>query len=346
MSFKVRVEPLGLSFTVKEGQSVLDAALDANILLPYSCRGGTCSSCMAKVVSGHFDAGPAPEQILMPEELAAGYSLMCQAHPQSDMVIESPQASVMADIEVRKMPARVIERTPLIDDVMKLVLQLPGSQPVNYYPGQYLNILLRDGHERSYSMANPPREDNTVELHIRHMPGGLFTDQVFGVGETVLKDRQIVRTELPLGTFYLREDSVKPIIFLASGTGFAPIKAMVEMMQAKGLQRPVRFYWGGREPGDLYLSDLVSQWCDSLPDFEFIPVISEAKPEHGWTGRTGLVHHAVMEDYPDLSGWEVYACGNPLMVEGARRDFITGCQLPEAAYFADAFTSEADKISS
>lgn len=344
MSVKVRVEPLGVSFTVKEGQSVLDAALEAKILLPYSCRGGTCSSCMAKVISGQFDAGPAPEQILMPEELAAGYSLMCQAHPSTDLVIESPHASVMTDIEVRKMPARVVELSPLIGDVMKVILQLPAGQPVKYYPGQYLNVLLRDGNERSYSMANSPREDNTVELHIRHMPGGLFTDQVFGVGETVIKERQIVRTELPLGTFYLREESQKPIVFLASGTGFAPIKAMVEMMQEKGLTRQVRFYWGGHRPKDLYQAELVRQWAAELPDFEFIPVVSDAQPEDQWAGRTGFVHLAVMEDLPDLSAWEVYACGNPQMVEGARRDFITQCQLPEGAYYADAFTSEADKI--
>jgi len=345
MSFKVRVEPLGVSFTVKAGQSVLDAALEAKILLPYSCRGGTCSSCMAKVISGSFEAGPAPEQILMPEELQAGYSLMCQAHPGSDMVIESPQASIMADIEVRKMPARVLTLTPLIDDVMQIELQLPAGQSVNYYPGQYLNILLRDGHERSYSMANPPRADNTVQLHIRHMPGGLFTDQVFGVGEVALKERQIVRTELPLGTFYLREESQKPIIFLASGTGFAPIKAMVEHMREQGLQRQVRFYWGGRRPRDLYMSELAGQWAQDFEDFEFIPVVSEAQPEDEWTGRTGFVHSAVMEDLPDLSQWEVYACGNPQMVEGARRDFIRQCQLPEEAYYADAFTSEADKAS-
>jgi|SRR5690625_2646493 len=344
MSFKVQVEPLGLSFKVKEGQSVLDAALEAKILLPYSCRGGSCSTCKAKVLSGEFQAGLAPEQILMPEELEAGFSLMCQAKPNSDMVIESPFARVMTDIEVRKMPARIIQLTPIIDDVMKVVLQLPASQPVAYYPGQYLNVLLRGGIERSYSMANPPREDNTVELHVRHMPGGIFTDQVFGVAETSIKERQIVRVELPLGTFYLREESDKPILLLASGTGFAPIKAMVQTMLDKGIERKIRFYWGGRRPNDLYQAALVRQWKKQFKDFQFIPVVSDALSEDGWTGRTGFVHYAVMEDLPDLSGWEVYACGHPKMVEGARRDFKNNCQLDDNAYYSDAFTSEADKI--
>lgn len=346
MSFKVQVEPLGLSFTVQEGQSVLDAALEAKILLPYSCRGGSCSTCKARVVSGTFDAGTAPEQILMPEELDAGYSLMCQARPSSDMVIESPLATLMSDIEVRKLPARVLSIEPLIDDVMQVQLQLPASQPVFYYPGQYLNLLLKGGAERSYSMANPPREDNTVTLHIRHMPGGLFTDQLFGVTEPAIKERQILRVELPLDTFYLREDSERPIIFLASGTGFAPINAMVEAMIEKGIDRKIRFYWGGRRPQDLYLSERVQQWSEQFSDFEYIPVISDALPEDGWTGRTGFVHHAVMEDCPDLSAWEVYACGNPQMVEGARRDFVQRCQLEDEAYFSDAFTSEADKVGS
>lgn len=345
MSFKVQVEPLGLSFTVKEGQSVLDAALEAKILLPYSCRGGSCSTCKAKVVAGDFDAGQAPAQILMADELEAGYSLMCQAHPKSDMVIESPLASVMSDIEVRKMPARVIELTPIIDDVMQVVLQLPASQPVFYYPGQYLNVLLRGGAERSYSMANPPLEDNTVTLHVRHMPGGLFTDQLFGATEPAIKDRQILRVELPLGTFYLREDSDRPIIFLASGTGFAPIKAMVQHMLAQGIDRPVRFYWGGRRPKDIYQAQEAQQWVHQFNDFEFIPVVSEALDSDEWSGRTGFVHHAVMQDHPNLAGWEVYACGHPKMVEGARRDFVQHCQLEDEAYFSDAFTSEADKVS-
>lgn len=346
MSFKVRVEPLGLSFTVAKGQSLLDAALEAKILLPYSCRSGSCSTCKAKVISGSFVAGTAPAQILMAEELEEGYSLMCQLHPQSDMVIESPLAQEMPAVEVRKLPVRVLEFTPLIDDVMQVRLQLPPSQQITYFPGQYLNILLKNGQQRSYSMATPPQPDNIVELHIRHMPGGLFTDQVFGVQQPALKVRQVLRVELPLGSFFLREESDKPIVFLASGTGFAPIKAMVEhMIERQMIHRPIRFYWGGRRPQDLYAAQIAKQWEQSFQDFQFIPVVSDALPEDEWQGRTGLVHHAVLEDFDSLAGYEVYACGHPQMVEGARRDFTRERQLEEEAYFSDAFTSEADKVS-
>src|SRR5690625_2928993 len=195
-------------------------------------------------------------------------------------------------------------------------------------------------------MATPPQPDNIVELHIRHMPGGLFTDQVFGVQQPALKVRQVLRVELPLGSFFLREESDKPIVFLASGTGFAPIKAMVEhMIERQMIHRPIRFYWGGRRPQDLYAAQIAKQWEQSVHDFQFIPVVSDALPEDEWQGRTGLVHHAVLEDFDSLAGYEVYACGHPQMVEGARRDFTRERQLEEEAYFSDAFTSEADKVS-
>lgn len=342
MSYKVTVEPLGLSFEVAEGQNVLDAALAADIILPYSCKGGGCSTCKGKVLEGGYEAGEAPEHILEQHELDEGYTLMCQACPTSDMRIESPQARLVTDIQVRKMPARVIEKEPLADDVMRLVLQLPAGQPVNYYAGQYIDVLLKDGRRRSYSMANPPHENNQVELHLRHMPGGLFTDHVFGATEPAMKERAILRTEGPMGSFFLREESDRPIVFLASGTGFAPIKAIIEHMQAKNIQRKVYLYWGSRRPKDIYMMELAQQWAQVLPNFHFIPVVSEALPEDNWVGRDGLVHHAVMHDLPDLSGFEVYACGAPIMVENAQRDFVAECGLDEALFYADAFTSEAD----
>lgn len=342
MSFKVTVEPSGLTFEVKAGQNVLDAALEADITLPYSCRGGGCSTCKAKVLEGDFEAGEAPEHILEPDELAQGYTLMCQAQPKSDMRIESPQARLMTDIQVRKMPARVIEMDQLNDDVMRLVVQLPPGQPMVYYAGQYIEVILKDGRRRSYSMANAPQSDNKIELHIRHMLGGAFTDHVFGTTEPAMKERAMLRTEGPMGSFFLREDHNNPLVFLASGTGFAPIKALVEHMQANTIQREVRFYWGGRRPKDIYMTELAQQWAQMIPNFTFIPVVSEALAEDNWEGRTGLVHHAVMEDMPDLADWEVYACGTPIMVESAQKDFVEQCNLDAAVFFADAFTSEAD----
>ena len=242
MSFKVIVEPAGYSFEVQPGQSVLDAALEADVMLPYSCRGGGCSTCKGKVLEGEFEAGEAPQHILEQAELDQGFTLMCQAHPKTDMRIESPQARLTTDIQIRKMPARVLEMDKLTDDVMRLVVQLPPGQPLMYYAGQYIEFILRDNRRRSYSMANPPQENNQIELHIRHMPGGAFTDYVFGATEPAMKERAMLRTEAPYGSFFLREESTKPLVFLASGTGFAPIKAIVEHMQNKGIQREVRFY--------------------------------------------------------------------------------------------------------
>src|SRR5690606_66830 len=214
-------------------------------------------------------------------------------------------------------------------------------EPFRYYPGQYLDFILKDGRHRSYSMATPPNDANQVELHIRHTPGGAFTDHVFGAGATKMKVREILRVEAPLGSFFLRQ-SEKPAIFLASGTGFAPIKAMVQHMIAVGDKRPVRLYWGGRRPFDLYMDAVAKEWESQLPDFQYVPVVSEARDEDMWQGRTGFVHRAVMEDFPDLSGHQVYACGVPVMVDSARRDFVQQCRLPQTEVYADSFTTQAD----
>jgi len=342
MSYQVTVQPSQHQFSAEPGQSVLDAALAAGIVLPYSCRNGACSTCKGKVLSGEFDAGPHPAQILAPEELGAGYTLFCQARPRSDMVIEAAEIRLASDIQIRKLPVRVISIERAAPDVAVLKLQLPASEPFRYYAGQYVEVILKDGKRRSYSMAVPPHAGSPLELHVRHMPGGVFTDHVFGAGATQMKEREILRLEGPFGSFFLREDSDKPIVLLASGTGFAPIKAIVEHMIHQGIGRPVRLYWGGRRPRDLYMDELARQWPQALPDFRYVPVVSEPATEDAWSGRTGFVHQAVMQDLPDLSGYQVYACGAPPMVEAARRDFGAHCGLPEGEFYADAFTSEAD----
>jgi CDP-4-dehydro-6-deoxyglucose reductase len=342
MSFKVTVYPSKQEFQVEEGQTVLDAAMAADIILPYSCRNGACSTCKGKVLAGTYEAGAAPGNILSPEDLEQGYTLFCQARPTSDLDIEAHEIRMASDIQIRKMPARVMGLDKAADDVMVVKLQLPAADPFRYYAGQYLEFIMRDGRRRSYSMACPPTQDNLVELHIRHMPGGAFTDHVFGAGDTQMKLREIQRVEGPFGSFFLREDSDKPIVFLASGTGFAPIKAIIERMIASGSTRKSVLYWGGRRPADLYMSAMAEQWAETLPWFSFVPVISDALPEDGWTGRGGFVHQAVLQDFADMSGVQVYACGAPVMVESARRDFAGQAGLPEDEFYADAFTSEAD----
>lgn len=344
MSYQVTVMPSEHQFEVKEGQIILDAALDAGVILPYSCRAGSCISCKGKVLEGEYDPGIGTEQMMSPDEMAEGYTLFCQTVAESDLVIESLDVRLETDIITRKMPARVTQLEQLNDDVMLVQLQTPSTEPFRYRAGQYIDFIFKDNVRRSYSIAVAPETEKPLELHIRHMPGGMFTDRVFGVDERPIKLREILRIEGPLGTFGLREESDKPMVFVASGTGFSPIKAMMEHIIAQGIERDVTLYWGVRRPHDLYMHELATQWAQDLAFFNYIPVISDALPEDEWSGRTGYVHQAVLDDFDDLSGYEVYACGSPLMVNAARTSFIKDKGLVEEAFFADAFTSELDKL--
>ncbi len=343
MSFNVTVRPSNKTFACQSGQSVLEAALAAGIVLPYGCKNGACGSCKGKVLAGHVTHGPHQQSALPAHEQAAGSALFCCAHPDGDLEIEARVVAAAGDILPKKMPSRVSAIERLSDDVILLKLQLPANEKLQFFAGQYLEFILRDGSRRSYSMANAPHAEGPAELHIRHMPGGKFTDALFGAAEPPVKVKDILRIEVPLGTFFLREDTTKPIVLLASGTGFAPIKAIAEHIFFKNLhaKRAVRLYWGGRRPKDLYMDALVQTWVRDY-GIEYVPVISDALPEDGWTGRTGFVHRAVMADLPDLSGHEVYACGAPIMVDSAKRDFTAQCFLPEDAFYADSFTSAAD----
>jgi CDP-4-dehydro-6-deoxyglucose reductase len=221
---------------------------------------------------------------------------------------------------------------------MLLQLKLPANEKLVFLAGQYIEFILKDGTRRSFSMANAPHDAEFVELHVRHVAGGQFTDHVFNK----MKERDILRCEGPLGTFFLREESDKPIVFVASGTGFAPIKAVIEHMFHKEIARPATLYWGGRRPKDLYMNALAEKWAAEHPGFKYVPVVSNAEPADGWQGRTGFVHRAVMQDFPDLSGHQVYACGVPIMVDSAKKDFIASCKLPEEEFYADSFTTQAD----
>jgi CDP-4-dehydro-6-deoxyglucose reductase len=341
MSFTVTVSPSGTQFKVDDPETVLEAALRQGVILPYGCKNGACGSCKARVTEGAFEMGPHTVTALGSHETEAGFALLCRTQALSDLRIEARVVSA-GDMPIRKMPCRVATIEKLTADVMVMTLQLPANERLRYLAGQYVELILRDGSRRSYSMASAPHLAERLELHIRHLPGGRFTDALFGVAQPAVKERDILRLEGPMGTFFLREDSDKPIVLLASGTGFAPIKAIIEHAIDQSIARPMTLYWGGRRPADLYMHALCEQWARELPALRYLPVISDALPEDGWEGRTGLVHHAVMTDIPDLSGFQVYACGAPIMVESARTDFTARCGLPEGEFYADAFTSAAD----
>jgi CDP-4-dehydro-6-deoxyglucose reductase len=339
MTFQITVQPSGHRFECEAGETVLGAAIRAGVGLPYGCKNGACGSCKGKVLEGAVSHRAHQQRALSAEEAAAGFSLFCCATTEQDLVIEAREVAGSSEYPVRKMPSRVSKLERVAPDVIVMSLQLPANEALAYRAGQYIEFLLKDGKRRSYSMANAPSSlDSPVTLHIRHMPGGLFTDHVFNT----MKERDILRFEGPHGSFFLREDSDKPIILLASGTGFAPVKALVEHLIHLKSPRPVSLYWGGRRPQDLYMHALCEQWQQILPNFNYVPVVSDPLPEDGWTGRTGFVHAAVMQDVPDLSGHQVYACGAPIVVESAQRDYVQRCGLPAEEFFADAFTSEAD----
>ncbi|AOF85661.1 2Fe-2S iron-sulfur cluster binding domain protein [Hydrogenophaga sp. RAC07] len=343
MTFTITVEPSGRLFTAEPDEAMLAAGIRQGIGLPYGCKDGACGSCKCKLISGTVVHGPHQPKALSADEEAAGYVLTCCGVAHSDVVIESRQVTEAGAFPIKKMPVRVSALERASHDVMVLRLQLPASDTFQYHAGQYVEFLLRDGDRRSYSMANAPHTQTaapSLELHVRHMPGGKFTDHVFGP----MKEKDILRIEGPYGSFFLREDSDKPMVLLASGTGFAPIKAVIEHMQFKGITREATLYWGGRRPADLYQSAWIEARLAEMPNLRYVPVVSNALPDDEWTGRTGLVHEAVLQDLPDLSGHEVYACGAPIVIESAKRDYVGKAGLPEEAFFADSFTSAADKV--
>jgi CDP-4-dehydro-6-deoxyglucose reductase, E3 len=338
MTFQITVQPSGHQFECEADETVLAAAIRAGVGLPYGCKNGACGSCKGKILDGSVTHKAHQQRALSPEEEVNGMSLFCCAVPGGDLVIEAREVAGSADYPVRKMPTRVSTIRRAAPDVAIITLQLPANEALAYRAGQYIEFLLKDGKRRAYSIASAPSLEQPIELHIRHLPGGTFTDHVFNT----MKEREILRFEGPLGTFFLREDSDKPIVLLASGTGFAPVKALVEHMQHLKSTRPVSLYWGGRRPQDLYMHALCEQWAAALPNLRYVPVISDALPEDHWQGRTGFVHAAVMQDFPDLSGFQVYACGAPVMVDAARHDYVEQCTLPPDEFYADAFTTEAD----
>jgi CDP-4-dehydro-6-deoxyglucose reductase, E3 len=346
MTFTVSITPSGKTVSVDGETHILEAALKQGVVLPYGCKNGACGSCKARIVAGEIIQDAHQPSALSADEATRGYALLCCARAASDVTVEARVVAAVGEIPIRKLPCRVSIIDRVAPDVIVIRLQLPASERLQYLAGQYIDLLLRDGTRRSYSLATAPGTADQLELHVRHMPGGRFTDSAFGVVEPALKVRDILRLEGPLGTFFLREDSDKPIVMVASGTGFAPIKAIVEhvrgLRESRGFDRPMTLYWGGRRPRDLYLTQLCERWAAEMPDFRYVPVVSDALPEDEWRGRTGFVHLAAMADIPDMSGAQVYACGTPVMVDASRDDFITRCGLPAEEFYADAFVTAAD----
>jgi CDP-4-dehydro-6-deoxyglucose reductase len=334
MPYEITIKPSDHRFACDDGETVLGAAMRADLMIPYGCRNGACGTCKGRILDGEVDYGAYQSATLTEQEKAQRFALFCVAKPKSPLTIEVREVRRAGDIRIRKLPCRIEKIEKVAPDVAVVSLKLPANDRLQYLAGQYIDLLLKDGRRRSFSIATAPEDDTLLDLHVRHVPGGAFSGQLF----TEFKGREIMRFEGPYGAFYLREDSDKPIIFVAGGTGFAPIKAVIEHALHHGVERPMVLYWGVRSLRDLYLPKLAGEWQARLKDFSFIPVLSDPLPEDNWPGRTGFVHKAVMADFPDLSGYQVYACGGPAMIDVARREFTALCGLPANEFFADSFT--------
>ncbi|MBL8436814.1 MAG: CDP-6-deoxy-delta-3,4-glucoseen reductase [Zoogloeaceae bacterium] len=338
MSYQVTFQPSGHVISAEADESLLESAIQAGLMVPYGCRDGACGACKATLNSGEVLLDQFSPTALTPQDVAAGMTLLCRAHPTSDLVLTVRNVQRAGDIPIKKLPCRVQRLERLAPDVMRLEVKLPATEQFRFLAGQYVDFLIAGGKRRSFSIANAPEGATTLEFHVRLIEGGEFTGHVFGG----MKEKEILRFEGPLGSFFLREDSDAPIVLLAGGTGFAPIKGLVEHAIEAGISRPMTLYWGARNRAGLYLADLADSWSHALPRFKFVPVLSDSTEEDAWSGRTGLVHQAVMADLPDLSGYQVYACGAPPMIDAARQEFTTRCGLAEDAFFADAFTYSTD----
>jgi len=326
------VHPGAVPVPVRNGETLLEAGLRADLPLRYDCRAGGCGLCLCTVLNGRVEHGAYQPAMLTEAMRARGQALMCCAVPLEDLEIEVESLAPARASTVRQLSARVVRMESLAADVKRLLLALPEGERLPFEAGQYLNILLDDGQRRAFSFANPPHDNAFIELHVRLIPGGRFTTHVF----TGMKVGDTLRLEGPLGRFTLHEGE-RPILFVAGATGFAPIKSIVEDAFHKGIHRPMRLYWGVRHRDDLYQIELAERWQREHDHFSVVPVLSDGAPGDGWSGRRGLVHEAMLEDFPDLSGHEVYACGSVKMVETAIPAFLAQ-GLGESFCFSDAFT--------
>ncbi|NRB71065.1 MAG: CDP-6-deoxy-delta-3,4-glucoseen reductase [Xanthomonadales bacterium] len=337
-TFTVKIAGSERSFSVRDDETLLEGALRQGVMLPYSCKNGTCGSCKGTVLSGSVNYPHHPAQALEPGDAEVGLALLCQAVPCSDLVLEVREIEAVRDIPVLKLPARVAEKSLLADNVVKLVLKLPRAQRLQFLAGQYIDILLPEGKRRAFSIASSPAREGEIELHVRHVEGGGFTGWVFHE----MEPRAILRLEGPLGTFFVRHDEPKrPMIMMGGGTGFAPLKSMIEDLLAHGDTRPLHLFWGARTQEELYQEDLIEQWVAEHDHITYTSAVSDQCDERPQKGFAGFVHEAVLHAYDDLTTHDVYMSGPPAMIDAARHAFVEhGCR--EDRLFYDSFEFGSD----
>lgn len=317
------------SFLCEPGVTLLDSAKKNGVVLEYSCRSGRCGICIAHA-HGVTEVIRHDESILSAEQVAQGYILTCCRTASSDVRLNIEDLSQFADIKSKTLPCRVDSFQRLAEDVIEVVLRLPPRDPLNYLAGQYVDIIGKNGVRRSYSLANAPRQDGKLKLQIRQVEGGVMSQYWFG--ELAVND--LLRLEGPQGTFALRNTEPANLIFLATGTGIAPVKAMLEQLKDESAQvqnKKIWVYWGGR-----YMSDIYLQLDFGKLGVSFIPVLS--RPDTSWRGREGYVQDVLATDGLDLADSVVYACGSERMIQSAREKLLV-LGLPQRHFYSDAFVS-------
>ena len=337
--YHVTLLPEGRTFSVRSDESILDAALHLGINLPHSCKGGSCSSCRARVVNGSITYPFGSPAGITPEEEQQGFALLCEARPASNVRVQIREIRLADDVEIKDLPCRIARKELLAPDVMALFLQLPAIETFHFIAGQYLDVMLRGERRRSFSIASPPHDSALLELHVRRAPGGEFSQLVFGE----LREKSLLRIEGPLGQFGYRHDSTVPAILIGGGTGFAPLKSILRHVFEMGLRRELHLYWGARTAPDLYQHGLASEWAARHPNFSYTPVLSDLPPADPWPGRRGPVHEAAFADYPDLRGIDVYASGPPALIDAIRRHGASQGLEPERLHF-DSFEYAPDAL--
>lgn len=332
---RLTVHPGAVSVPARAGETLLEAGLRAGLALPFECRSGGCGVCRCTVLHGRVDHGNVQPAVLSQAQRARGQALMCCAVALEDveLMVDVPSLATLGAAPARRWCARIDAMERLAPDVMRLWLVLPDGERIHFQAGQYMHIVLDDGSKRAFSFANAPQDNARIELHVRRVPGGRFTTQVF---ERMHEGQPLV-FEGPLGRFTLTEGE-RPVLFIAGATGFAPVKSIVEDALRRGVRRPMWVYWGVRKREDLYLAEEAERWQHRGEQVHFVPVLSE--PDPGWTGRRGLVHEAVLADFPDLRGFELYACGSMAMVHNAVPAFVAH-GLDEGLCHSDAFVPQA-----
>ena len=335
---QVTLVPSGQDFTAERDEPVLAAALRAGLNLPHSCKGGHCSSCLARIVSGTI-AYPGERPVgITDDEARGGYALLCQARALTDLRVEAREMRPAPEVDVRSLPCRIERKVALAPDVMAVFLRLPAVEALHHRAGQYLDIMLSEGRRRRFSIASAPADGPLVELHVRRASTSGFTAQLFDV----LRPGALLRIEGPLGQFWLRAESARPALMVGGGTGYAPLRAMLRQMIATGDRRAVTLYWGARDLDGLYEDAWLRDLELTRPGFRYCPVLSEP-PQIAANARSGLVHEVVLADHPDLSAFEVYASGPPTMIETIRERF-SAAGLPREQLHFDSFDYAPDTM--